>query len=143
MAKPKQIEAAVVESLKGTIHEDRQFALIKAIRPGGSPSGADDIDLAIPVQMLPKVLGLVLHLIESSDAKLPSSRAGKARRRCFDAANVGLGETGDGRRALTFDLAVGGKIAIAINDEEARRISEFLAQPRRGERAPATSEALN
>lgn len=119
MPESGQLEAAVVETLKGAINENGQFALIRATRPGAAPSGAENIDLAVPVQMLPKLLGLVLHLIESAD--------GMTRRRCFDAAAVEVADTEDGRQALAFELVLGTKIAIAIDDGQARKISKRLA----------------
>jgi hypothetical protein len=128
MTETNQLEAAVVESLKSGMSKDGQFALIKALRPNGSPSGEDDINLAIPVPMLPKVLGLILKLIETADAGLSSPRPGTSRRRCFAASNVEASESEDGREALTFELALGGKISIAVNDVQARAIYNALAE---------------
>lgn len=132
-----QFEAAVVESLKGAISKDGKLALIKAVRPGASQSGADDINLAIPVQMLPRLLGLVLHLVETADAKLPSPKPGMTRRRCFDSAAVELREIEDGRQALQFELVMGGKIAIAVDNGQAEKISNALSRHLDSKTAPA------
>jgi hypothetical protein len=123
----QQPEAAALGSLKGWVNEDGKFAVIRATKPNVPPADEENFDVNIPVELLPRVLGLALHLIENADAKLPSPTGGGSAHRCFDASAVRLGKTGDGRHVLTFELAVGGKISIAVNDGQTRTILEGMS----------------
>jgi hypothetical protein len=119
-----RLPAIIVKEFGGGWSDDKKHALIHVIRENPSPQGQTAFNLAVPMEGLPKVLSLVLKLMEPT--LYPDGK--QDDRGCFGAEDVELSTINDdGRQVLTFEMSLGGRISFVLDNGQARILAEGLA----------------